>query len=73
MTPLHLDLPLSIRRSENKRKIVTNLEKWEHLCPIDAFLVVIIMPPFEEVGVYCFAHVGQIVLPSVGLSIRRQT
>ena len=28
----------------------------------------IVTPPFEEVGVYCFAHVGR----SVGWSVRRQ-
>ena len=28
--------------------------------------IFIIMPPFEEVGVYCFAHVG----PSVGRKVR---
>ena len=28
---------------------------------------VIFMPPFEEVGVYCFAHVGRSVRQSVDL------
>ena len=32
---------------------------------IDVIFVVIIPPPFEEVGVYCFAHVGRSVRPSV--------
>ena len=31
------------------------------------------MPPFEEVGVYCFAHVGPLVGRSVRRSVCRQT
>ena len=33
----------------------------------DAF--VIFMPPFEEGGAYCVAHVGQYVGMSVGMSV----
>ena len=33
----------------------------------------LIMPPFNEVGVYCFAQVGRSVRPSIGRSVGRYT
>ena len=39
----------------------------------DKCLRLIFMPPFEEVGVYCFANASLSVGPSVGPLVRRHT
>ena len=47
-------------------KYVKYVEICQSIIKYNVVVKIVIMPPFEDEGVYCFAHIGWLVRRSVG-------